>query len=96
MYRLSEKASGLQLYEVDTAPYRIRLDANESFLDPTPADREAMTRAAGEVLLRRYPDPANPGACGAVARLYGVPEELVVSGNGSDELISVIVSSLLE
>ena len=33
------------------------LDANESFLLPTEADRMKMARAAADVALNRYPDP---------------------------------------
>lgn len=96
MYRLCDKAAALQPYIVDTNNYRIRLDANESFLQPTQTDLEAMQAAAAEVVLRRYPDPAATELCRAFAKNYGVPEKLVTAGNGSDELISVIFSAFLQ
>ena len=33
-YKLNEKMKNQKTYDVDTNQYRIRLDANESFLDP--------------------------------------------------------------
>lgn len=93
---LSEKAKSLKPYEPNSGTYRIRLDANESFLLPTETDREAIADAMRELDLRRYPDPLAMTACEAFAKLYGVDASLVTAGNGSDELISVIMSAFLE
>lgn len=96
MYTLAGKTDKLTPYDPVEGTYRVRLDANESFLLPTEADREAMARAAAETVLNRYPDPSAAGVCAAFAALYGVDPALVTAGNGSDELISVIMSALLE
>ncbi len=94
-YSLSEKAQSLKPYAPNTGTYRIRLDANESFLLPTETDREAIADAMAELDLRRYPDPLATETCAAFAKLYGVDPALVTAGNGSDELISVIMSAFL-
>ena len=95
-YRLSEKATALKPYIPNEGVYRIRLDANESFLLPTETDREAMGQAIAELDLRRYPDPLSTEVCQAFASLYHVDPAMVTAGNGSDELISVIMSVFLE
>ncbi|MBQ3069309.1 MAG: histidinol-phosphate aminotransferase family protein [Clostridia bacterium] len=95
-YELCEKARALQPYDPVQGVYRIRLDANESFLLPTETDREAMATAVAELDLRRYPDPLATAPVQAFAALYGVKPSLVTAGNGSDELIGVIMSSLLQ
>ena len=96
MYRISNKTAALQPYDPSEGTYRIRLDANESFLLPTEVDRERMAQLAAEVALNRYPDPLAGELCGAFAALYGIDPALVTAGNGSDELISVILSTFLE
>lgn len=95
-YTLCEKAATLQPYDPTSGTYRIRLDANESFLLPTETDRAAMAQAVEELALNRYPDPLSTKPCEAFAKLYGVDPALVTAGNGSDELISVIMSVFLQ
>lgn len=96
MYRLSPKAEAIKPYDPIAGKYRVRLDANESFLLPTEMDREKMGKAAAQVALNRYPDPLAGELCHAFARLYSVKPEHVTAGNGSDELISVIFSTFLQ
>lgn len=96
MYSLNDKIKNLQPYEPVEENYRIRLDANESFL----ALPEGMISEIGtelkNVVLNRYPDPTARELCKAFAELYALPVECVVAGNGSDELISVIMSGFLK
>lgn len=95
-YRLAEKTKALAPYDPVEGNYRIRLDANESFLLPTEVDRRKMAEAVGSVALNRYPDPLASDVCAAFARLYGIRPESVTAGNGSDELISLILSVFLQ
>lgn len=96
MYEVNKKVKALKPYDPITGSYRVRLDANESFL-PLPAQVVLDAQAAlQELSFNRYPDPAAAEACGAFAAHYGVPVEQVVAGNGSDELITVIFSAFLE
>jgi len=96
MYELNKKVKALKPYDPITGSYKVRLDANESFL-PLPAGvvSDAQT-ALAELPFNRYPDPAASEVCAAFAAHYGVPVEQVVAGNGSDELITVIFSTFLE
>ncbi len=95
-YTLAAKTQAFMPYDPIAGTYRIRLDANESFLLPTEADRERMAAAAAETALNRYPDPLASRLCEAFAMRYSVDPALVTAGNGSDELISVIMSAFLE
>ncbi|MBQ9413598.1 MAG: histidinol-phosphate aminotransferase family protein [Clostridia bacterium] len=96
MYRLSEKAAAIDPYDPIEGIYRIRLDANESFLLPTESDREKMAQAVLDTALNRYPDPLAKEPVAAFSALYDVDPKLVTAGNGSDELISVILSTFLQ
>ncbi len=95
-YVLSDKTASLKPYTPNEGVYRIRLDANESFLLPTESDREAMGQAVADLDLRRYPDPLASEVCEAFSKLYHLDPALVTAGNGSDELISVIMSVFLQ
>lgn len=94
-YVLTEKAATLQPYDPVEGTYAIRLDANESWITPDAATREKLGAAVAAMDFNRYPDPLASAPCAAFAAMYGVRPELVTAGNGSDELISVILSTFL-
>lgn len=95
MFELNAKIRDLEPYEPIAGDYKIRLDANESFLRLPESIQAGALHATFRVELNRYPDPAAVSLCRAFAKNYGVPIENVVAGNGSDELISVIFQSFL-
>ena len=96
MYQLNEKIKDLKPYDPIQGSYRVRLDANESFL-PLPQALEEEAKAAVErTAFNRYPDPATRELCQAFAACYGVQPQQVVAGNGSDELITVLFEAFLE
>lgn len=94
--KLANKTAQFVPYQPITGEYRVRLDANESFLLPTESDRAAMAAAAGAAAFNRYPDPLASEVCSAFAALYGVDPALVTAGNGSDELISVLLNAFAD
>ncbi|MDR2671601.1 MAG: histidinol-phosphate aminotransferase family protein [Oscillospiraceae bacterium] len=73
----------------------VRLDANESFLTPPDWLWEKITAAVRSVALHRYPDPAASALCALFAGRMHVPASGVVAGNGSDELISLLLAALV-
>ncbi|HPE15618.1 MAG TPA: aminotransferase class I/II-fold pyridoxal phosphate-dependent enzyme [Oscillospiraceae bacterium] len=94
--KLPEKLTGMTPYQPTTERYPIRLDANESFLPLPEEKRSALAAAVAEaVAFNRYPDPLARALCAAAADYYGVPETCVTAGNGSDELISVLMNTFL-
>ncbi len=73
----------------------IKLNTNENPYPPSPKVAEAVRRAL-DTDLRLYPDPeANP-LREAAARQYGFSPEQVLVGNGSDELLSLILRACVD
>ena len=94
-YSINEKIRELKPYNPIEGNYRIRLDANESFLTPPPEILRKIKDAAAAVEFNRYPDPYAQALCAAFAGYYGVDPENVAAGNGSDELISILAEAFL-
>ena len=96
MNYVSKKMRDKTPYEPICGEYKVRLDANES---PFPIPQniiEKFTVWLSSNALDRYPDPSCVALRAAFAKRYGVDASRVVAGNGSDELISVIMTSLLD
>ncbi|WMJ23633.1 histidinol-phosphate transaminase [Paludicola sp. MB14-C6] len=88
-YELNNKIKELTPYEPITGDYRIRLDANESYIQ---YPKEKLQTALNQG-LNRYPDPYAKKLCESFSKLYSVKANNVTAGNGSDELISLIVGA---
>ena len=72
----------------------IKMASNENPLGVSPLAREAMTRHAADAF--RYPASGNPRLVAPVADYYGVPASRVVVGNGSDEILDLLIRMLCE
>lgn len=72
----------------------IKLNTNENPYPPSPRIKRAVTAAAGEE-LRLYPAPRADTFIDAAAKLYGIPREMIIAGNGSDELLSMVFRAAL-
>ncbi|MDD3168713.1 MAG: aminotransferase class I/II-fold pyridoxal phosphate-dependent enzyme, partial [Eubacteriales bacterium] len=94
-YELNDKLKRLVPYDAVAGEYQIRLDANESFIDPGELFREEFLSAVSGIKLNRYPDPMAIELCRKFAHCYGLDPACVVAGNGSDELITVIMGAFL-
>ena len=71
-------------------PDVIKLNSNENSYPPSPKVLRAITNTA-TAILRRYPEPASDTLREAAARVYGVDVDQVIAGNGSDELLSMLM-----
>ncbi len=71
----------------------IKLNTNECPYPPSPRVAEAVRRELddGGALLRLYPDPRSTALRAAVAKLHGVAPENVCIGNGSDDILNLLV-----
>ncbi len=96
MFELNEKVQNLTPYDPVAGKYRIRLDANESFVTPSQALREQIDEELRHIHFNRYPDPYAEEVRKAFADLYGVPRACVMAGNGSDEVITVVMNAFLQ
>ena len=91
-YKINQKVKDLVPYETGARKKAIYLDSNESFL-PVPAGiKKDILSAVRKVAFNRYPDPMAAKCCKAFATYYGLDPALVTAGNGSDELITLILS----
>ena len=95
MYQLPARLAALTPYQPLTGSFPVRLDANESFLAPPDWLRHEIGQRVAALDLNRYPDPYCVELCRAFADFYQIDPNLVVAGNGSDELISLIVGFLI-
>ena len=95
-YKLNKKLVDLVPYDPIMGTYKIRLDANESCFDLSDSLKDKICNAIKKVDFNRYPDCLAKRPNEAFAKLYGISPDLVTSGNGSDELISVITSCFFE
>jgi histidinol-phosphate aminotransferase len=84
----------MQAYPVPDASGYIKLDAMENpFELPAPLKAELSERLQA-VLLNRYPQPAYHALKASIGARLGVPEGFpLLLGNGSDELIHLILQS---
>lgn len=72
-----------------------KLNTNENPYPPSPQAMEALRSVAGES-LRRYPDPFAREFCSAVSDVLEVPADWVIVGNGSDDVLNVLIRSCAE
>jgi histidinol-phosphate aminotransferase len=93
---LRRDLQNLKPYMVDRANYKIRLDANESFIKLDENLLEEMKETVNSALFNRYPDADSERVCALYANYAGILPENVMAGNGSDELIQIIVNTFVE
>jgi len=78
-------------YSVPHFECRIKLDGNES---PFPLPDEVLERVIGEIKevhINRYPDPEVRVLREKISKMAGFPLEGIMVGNGSDELIEMLM-----
>ena len=95
-FELNAKIKNLTPYDPIEGSFRIRLDANESFLAPNAQMMEKIAAAVQDVDFNRYPDARAAELCESFARVYDLNPQHITAANGSDELLSLIVQSFLQ
>jgi histidinol-phosphate aminotransferase len=73
----------------------VKLNTNENPYPPSPRVLEAIVRAA-DAGVRLYPDPEATALRARAAQVYGVPPDHVLVGNGSDELIALLLRATVD
>lgn len=75
----------------------VKLNTNENPYPPSPRVAEALGALLRDpARLRLYPDPVARGLRERAAATYGRPVDGVLVGNGSDELIGLLVRALVD
>ena len=83
-----------QAYAADVIDCRIKLDANENPFPLPPSLQDAFLACMRDVRLNRYPDAGAPRIRKRFAERYGVGDDMLMAGNGSDELIQILCAAL--
>ncbi len=91
-YQLPEKLKKLEAYQPISGDYKVRLDANESFLSLPDEIRHEISVGISRIAFNRYPDPYAVELCQSFSRYFQVPADLIVAGNGSDELLFLLTT----
>jgi histidinol-phosphate aminotransferase len=72
----------------------IKLNTNENPYPPSPRVFAALRKAINPA-LRLYPEPLADSLRAIAASVYGVKPENILAGNGSDEILSIILRSFV-
>ena len=84
-----------ECYRADIMSYRAKMDANESPFSLSPLLRKKLFEEIKKVSLNRYPEPGAPLLRKRFAEYYGVADNMIMIGNGSDELIQILCTALV-
>ena len=66
----------------------VKLNTNENPFQPSPNVMKAIRELEPEV-LRRYPNPTADLFRAAAAKLWGVTPNMIIAGNGSDDILTI-------
>jgi len=91
-----KKPEQIEAYEPMEDNYEIRLNANESFFNLPDWFIEELTEELKTLNFNRYPDPFARKVADTYGNIIGVDGRYITAGNGSDELISIIINSFLQ
>jgi histidinol-phosphate aminotransferase len=73
----------------------VKLNTNESPYPPSPRVIDAI-RSVSPGVLRRYPSPMADAFRVAASTVLGVPEDTILAGNGSDDLLTIATRTFLD
>ncbi|MDH6100828.1 histidinol-phosphate transaminase [Anabaenopsis sp. FSS-46] len=73
----------------------IKLNSNENPYPPSPVVLDLLKNINGE-WLRRYPEPLGGEFRRAASKVLGVPHDWIIVGNGSDEVLNLVVRACAE
>lgn len=73
----------------------IKLNTNENPYPPSPRVLEAL-HAAVDTDVRLYPDPEAVAFRSTAAKLYDLPVDHLMAGNGSDELLAILLRATID
>jgi histidinol-phosphate aminotransferase len=73
----------------------IKLDLNENLAIPSDVVKKLLLNACQEADVRRYPPPHGGAAVQAISKFFGFDKSEVFVGNGSDQLLELIMKAFL-
>ena len=91
---IRREVRALRPYPLESGDVPVKLDAMENPYPLPPALRRRVAAALARVPVNRYPDPGARALRSVLASLWRVSEEQILLGNGSDELIQMLLTAL--
>lgn len=92
--RISENVRSISAYSVPRVNCSVRLDGNESPYGLEGEEKLALSERLAKLPVNRYPDPEALEVRTSLSRAVGFPVDGILLGNGSDEIIQMIVEVL--
>ena len=92
--RVNAEILGINSYSVPKIEYSIRLDGNESPFETGPELSKIISDSIASVEFNRYPDPDSTVLKQLISEKYDFPKEGLLIGNGSDELIQMLIETV--
>lgn len=92
MFKWEENLREVEPYVPGAQPRQkdvIKLNTNENPYPPSPKVIEAIREADLDTALRKYPDPTSHDLTEALKDYYGLEDESVFVGTGSDDVLSI-------
>ncbi len=92
--RISKVIRDISPYSVPDIDCRIKLDGNESPFGLPEQVQVKVDDALKKLSINRYPDPEAKKLIELISKVSEFPEEGILLGNGSDELIGMLITTL--
>ncbi|SNZ03303.1 histidinol-phosphate aminotransferase [Persephonella hydrogeniphila] len=87
-----DRLKNFKSYKTETTPCRVKLSSNENPYELPEWLKERISEEVKKIPFNRYPDPTSKELKEVIADFYGVKPENIVLGNGSDELIHLLIT----
>ncbi|HZE10884.1 MAG TPA: histidinol-phosphate transaminase [Burkholderiales bacterium] len=92
---IRDEVRAMKAYPVAQGDGLVKLDAMENPYGLPQALQREIAEAVSRIAINRYPDPAAPALVRRLRETMDIPAEFdVLLGNGSDEIIHIIVQSV--
>ncbi len=91
--RVNPEVLGVNSYSVPDIQCSVRLDGNESPFETDPELLNLISEEISSIELNRYPDPECTELKKIISNTYDFPDEGILLGNGSDELIQMLIET---
>jgi histidinol-phosphate aminotransferase len=72
----------------------VKLNTNENPFKPSDKVIAAIRDVEAE-MLRRYPNPTADGFRAAAAKVHGITPSMIIAGNGSDDILTIVTRTFL-
>lgn len=88
--------SGMDAYKsINGNKYEVRLNENECFKHTNEEDLINILLSLKDIKLNRYPDTDSVRLREAYGKIAGIPKENIIAGNGSDEMIRLVIDAVI-